>query len=398
MSMKNLNSVSTPSSAPRPPLFFAITRLAVALSALAVSASAIDIAVTVRNTTPDNGLWAVNPVLMLHDGTFDAFDSGSVASADLESAAEDGNVGPLQTTFSTAQPSGLSAVIGGPVAPGKSFTQIFSVDPSILAHQYLSYLSMIIPSNDGFWGNDTPTAYPIFDGDDNVIARTIQIMGTDVWDAGTEINDEIPANTAFLAQAAPNTGNTEGGIVAIHPGFMAPGLGGILDATSMAPGVPVTFTGADFTEPMYQVAEITVSVVNGSAATPSRLINVSNRSVAGTGENTQIVGFVVSSGEDKQVLIRAVGPGLESQAVTRFLADPSITVFDAGGNPIGTNDDWVAADIGDTFASVGAFDLDADSADAAILLTLSPGLYTAHVGNSSGEDGVVLVEVYELSN
>ena len=33
-----------------------------------------------------------------------------------------------------------------------------------------------------------------------------------------------------------------------------------------------------------------------------------------------------------------------------------------------------------------------------MLLTLSPGQYTAHVGNSSGADGVAFVEVYELSN
>ncbi len=139
-----------------------------------------------------------------------------------KNAAEDGNVGPLQNAFGAAQPNGLSAVIGGPVAPGKSYTQIFSVDPSIPSHQYLSYLSMIIPSNDGFWGNDAPNAYPIFDGDDNVIARTILVMGTDVWVAGTEVNDEIPANTAFLAQVEPNTGTTENGVVAMHPGFMAP--------------------------------------------------------------------------------------------------------------------------------------------------------------------------------
>ncbi len=398
MSNKNLNSVSIPSSAPRPAFLTTITHLAVALGTLAVSASAVDIAVTVRNTTPDNGLWAVNPVLMVHDGMFDTFDSGSAASAELENAAEDGNVGPLQTAFGVSQPNGLSAFIGGPVAPGTSYTQIFSIDPSIPSHQYLSYLSMIIPSNDGFWGNDTPDAYPIFDGDDNVIARTIQIMGTDVWDAGTEVNNEIPANTAFLAQAAPNTGATENGVVAIHPGFMAPGLGGILDATSMAPGFPITFTSADFSESIYRVAEISISVVNDSAATPSRLINISNRSVAGTGDNTQIVGFVVSSGENKQVLIRAVGPGLESQGVSSFLADPSVTVFDSEGDPIGTNDDWDATDIGDAFVSVGAFDLAADSADAAMLLTLSPGLYTAQVGNSSGADGVALVEVYELSN
>jgi hypothetical protein len=65
-----------------------------------------------------------------------------------------------------------------------------------------------------------------------------------------------------------------------------------------------------------------MSVVDGLAATPARLINISNRSVAGTGDNTQIVGFVVSSGDDKLVLIRAVDPELENQGVSIFLADP----------------------------------------------------------------------------
>lgn len=65
-----------------------------------------------------------------------------------------------------------------------------------------------------------------------------------------------------------------------------------------------------------------MSVVDGLAATPARLINISNHSVAGTGDNTQIVGFVVSSGDDKLVLIRAVDPELENQGVSIFLADP----------------------------------------------------------------------------
>ena len=146
-------------------------------------------------------------------------------------------------------------------------------------------------------------------------------MGTDVWDTETEVNDEIPANTAFLAQASP-TSTAENGVVAIQPSFMAPGLGAILDATSIAPSVPITFTSTDFSESVYRLAEISMSVVDGLAATSSRLINISNRSVAGTGDNKQIVGFVVSSGEDKQVLIRAVDPGLENQGVSSFLADP----------------------------------------------------------------------------
>jgi len=142
--------------------------------------------------------------------------------------------------------------------------------------------------------------------------------------------------------------------------------------------------------------EFDLSELNGTPVIPSRLVNISTRSVAGAGESTQIAGFVVSAGEDKQVLIRAIGPGLENQGVNGFVVDPSITVFDADGNPIASNDDWDAAEIGDTFATVGAFELDAESTDAALLLTLAPGLYTTHVGNTSGVDGIVLLEVYEM--
>ncbi len=144
--------------------------------------------------------------------------------------------------------------------------------------------------------------------------------------------------------------------------------------------------------------EFDATEVNASANVPSRLLNISSRTIAGSGENTQIAGFVISPGEDKQVLIRAIGPGLAGQGVNGFVADPSITVYDANSDPIANNDDWVAAEIGDAFETVGAFELDADSADAAILLTLSPGLYTAHVGNTSGVDGIVLLEVYEVTD
>jgi hypothetical protein len=47
-----------------------------------------------------------------------------------------------------------------------------------------------------------------------------------------------------------------------------------------------------------------------------------------------------------------------------------------------------------TFNQVGAFTLPASSKDAAILLTLTPGAYTAVVSGINGSTGVALVEVY----
>lgn len=52
----------------------------------------------------------------------------------------------------------------------------------------------------------------------------ITLAGSDVLDAGTEVNDELPENVAFLEQSSPNTGVDENGVVEIHPGFSALGM------------------------------------------------------------------------------------------------------------------------------------------------------------------------------
>ncbi|MEM8963116.1 MAG: hypothetical protein AAGD38_16650, partial [Acidobacteriota bacterium] len=59
------------------------------------------------------------------------------------------------------------------------------------------------------------------------------------------------ANTAFFGQAAPDTGVVEGGVVRLHPGFNAPGTGGILD--------DAMYTNADFLADGYHVARVTVT-------------------------------------------------------------------------------------------------------------------------------------------
>jgi len=47
------------------------------------------------------------------------------------------------------------------------------------------------------------------------------VSGAEVLDGGTEVNDELPVNTAFFGQMAPNTGVAENGVVLEHPGFSA---------------------------------------------------------------------------------------------------------------------------------------------------------------------------------
>ena len=55
-----------------------------------------------------------------------------------------------------------------------------------------------------------------------------------------------------------------------------------------------------------------------------------------------------------------------------------------------------AADISAASSAVGAFPLLAGSKDAAIVITLMPGNYSAVVSGANGGTGAGLVEVYEI--
>ena len=133
----------------------------------------------------------------------------------------------------------------------------------------------------------------------------------------------------------------------------------------------------------------------GSGNSP-RMINVSARNRVGTGDDILIAGFNVAGTGSKQLLIRAVGPKLGSFGVTGVLNDPKLEVFASGSTVALTeNDNWTAS-LAATFTAVGAFPLDANSRDAALLTTLQPGSYTVQVRGTDGGTGEALVEIYEV--
>ena len=130
-----------------------------------------------------------------------------------------------------------------------------------------------------------------------------------------------------------------------------------------------------------------------SAATP-RLVNVSARTQVGTGDDILIAGFSIGGATPARVLIRAVGPTLGTFGVGGTLADPRLQIF-RGTTQIAENDNWTAADAA-TFSTVGAFALQPNSRDAALVITLQPGTYSAQVSGVNNTTGVALVEVYQL--
>ncbi|MGA2016517.1 MAG: S53 family peptidase [Opitutaceae bacterium] len=146
---------------------------------------------------------------------------------------------------------------------------------------------------------------------------------------------------------------------------------------------------------------------------PDALVNISARCFVGTGSGVAIPGFVVEGSQSAQLLIRGVGPALgQSFGLTGVLATPSIALNDSSGALIATNTGWGSPPTGGTssvaasfkqataadMASAGAFALPAGSADAAMIVTLPPGLYTAIVSGAGGATGTCLAEVYQLTD
>lgn len=131
-----------------------------------------------------------------------------------------------------------------------------------------------------------------------------------------------------------------------------------------------------------------------AGAAESRLTNVSVRSAAGSDAATLIVGFAVGGSGEKPVLIRGIGPTLGVFNVPGAAANPRLQLFGRAG-AIAQNDDWGGgAPLAAAFQATGAFQLASGSRDAALLQTLQPGPYSAHLTTDTG-DGIALVECYD---
>lgn len=203
-----------------------------ALSATAFAQSAPAVIVTVENAQPSRGIFLTPPWLGIHDGSFDTYDGGQVASFplggdEIERLAEDGDNGAISATFASRLPNSpqVTGLAGpsGPLAPGDKASLVFRVDPS--TDRYFSYASMIIPSNDFFIANGNPLAHELFDESGDFVGADFIVSGDETNDAGTERDDEVAQNVAFLNQTAPNTGVTENlPVTTPAAGFAAPGV------------------------------------------------------------------------------------------------------------------------------------------------------------------------------
>lgn len=184
---------------------------------------------------------------------------------------------------------------------------------------------------------------------------------------------------------------------------------GSLDAAeliSLEPGEYTAIVSGGVGETGEALFEVYDAQKDGSAS----FVNVSTRGRVSGSSRVLIGGFVVEGDAPKQILIRAIGEGLEAQGVDDFLRDPVLSVFRGQERLVG-NDQWMDGTIGGlngeplqgpgaellkAFGTTGAFELDSLSKDAALLVWLPPGPYTVIVSGANGASGIALVEAYEM--
>jgi uncharacterized protein (DUF1800 family) len=274
---------------------------------------------------------------------------------------------PRLANLSTRGPVGTGSTImisGLVVGPGDPETVLIrAVGPGLTAYGLTGVLSQPILS--------------LYDSSGKVIASN---QG---WGSGNATLSIMQQAGAFPLKA----GSTDSALVATLPtGSYTAQVSGVNSSTGVA---------------LLEVYEV------APTATTARLINLSTRGQVGVNGNIMIPGLYIGPGSGQRtVLIRAAGPALTGLGVPGAIADPSISLVDASGNVIATNDNWGtpngsgaldATELSSAFSSAGAFSFASGSLDSALVTSLSPGSYTVLVSGNNGDTGVALVEVYDLS-
>jgi len=122
-------------------------------------------------------------------------------------------------------------------------------------------------------------------------------------------------------------------------------------------------------------------------------LNISTRLHVETGQHVGIAGFIISGSTSKKIIVRALGPTLAQFGVPGVLQDPILELYNASNKLIAYDDNWKNAQQSEIQASGYAL---GDDHEAAIVLTLPPGSYTAIVRGVNATVGAALLEVYDL--
>jgi matrixin len=199
--------------------------------------------------------------------------------------------------------------------------------------------------------------------------------------------------------------NSTGATIATNDNWQTSAQASEISASGLAPRDPLesaivaTLQPGTYTAIVRGVNNATgIALVEGYEldSTAARLVNVSTRGRVGVGDDVLIGGLIVTGGNSKTVIVRALGPSLGTGAhpLAGVLVNPVLELHDGSGNLLSSNDDWVNSPQRAAIVASGL--APSHSLESAILTTLRPGNYTAIVRGVNSGTGIGLVEVYDL--
>lgn len=177
--------------------------------------------VSVTNLTASQAF--TPPIVAAHRRPVDVFQVGEPASLGVQQIAENGNLAPLHTALGADRHVADVVIALGdppPLLPGE--TRAFEIDAERGA-QYLSWVSMLICTNDGFTGVSGA-------GLPSRVGQS-ETWYTAAYDAGTEINTEaaedlVPPcglltgiHDGSIGTGMSNPALAENGVIHHHPGI-----------------------------------------------------------------------------------------------------------------------------------------------------------------------------------
>jgi len=154
---------------------------------------------------------AISPVgVILHRSSYQPFTAGATASPALEVLAEGGNNSPFLNEASANEAVLDTAAGAAAIAPGGSERFMLT---GVVSADKLSLAGMLVNTNDGFAALNSADLSQL--GVGNSV-----IFHANVFDAGTEANDEMAGNLPGQGGEGLNDARNDRNFVIVHPGVI----------------------------------------------------------------------------------------------------------------------------------------------------------------------------------
>jgi Immunoglobulin domain/Fibronectin type III domain/NHL repeat len=303
--------------------------------------------------------------------------------------------------YISSQPSSLSVNIGNPA----TFTVGVTGSNGVTYQWYFNGTAITGATSSSY---TIPTVSLANAGTYYVVA-TISGLGASILTSST-VSLSVNSPPAILSQPITTT-VTQGSPVSLSVSNTGTGCTyqWYFNGTPITGATNSTYSISSMTSSKVGNYTVTITNAGGSVSSSpatvalngSRLGNLSLLGIINSSNPVFTTGFIIEGTVPETVLIRAVGQGLTPYVAsgTSLLQSPQLSVFDSSGAVIQKNSAWGGSiSLQNAFISTGAFSLNASSNDAAILIQLQPGAYTAQVNGLNGSTGEVLIEVYEVSS